>query len=271
MNRFLLLLTPLVATLACAHASSRGASLTTLSAPVQRVRVTTSSGEIRVAGKDRHDVQLSMGIVARAPTEKRAREMVAQIAAAPPIDHQGETWAVGDLGKYGFGPFENARIDFNLEVPRSVSVELESSSGGVQVSGIAGPVKASASSGEVRVSGIERKVEVETSSGEVTLIDLGGDLQASTSSGDLKISSALGQRSRWELDHSSGDVQLALPKASSFALRVSTSSGSIETKLPVQVRGEVSRTELDGVVGPAPGDRSIDVSTSSGGVVLLTR
>lgn len=104
----------------------------------------------------------------------------------------------------------NCYIDYRLEVPATATVELESSSGAIRVTGVAG-------------------AEVEADSGKVTADRIGGPLKVHTSSGEITATGLSGPSA--EVRSSSGNARLDFTKAPSSVL-AETSSGAVTLKVP---------------------------------------
>jgi DUF4097 and DUF4098 domain-containing protein YvlB len=107
-------------------------------------------------------------------------------------------------------------------------------------------------------------VEVSTGSGNIELTGATGPLHVRASSGDIQLEGT--PTSDWDVSASSGSVRLRLPSKSGFDLDLRSSSGRIESSIPITTTGSQSRKELRGAVhGGGP---RVHVSTSSGGIVV---
>lgn len=197
-----------------------------------------------------------------------------------------ENWSfIGDSG-----------VNFDITVPASIDVTIQSSSADVTVDNVNGRVKASTSSGNVHVDNIDGPLELSSSSGDVTLaktqgsvsvhtssgnvsaeqligsVDLSsssGDLTLAqaqvsgqnhlhTSSGNIQFSGTLDPRGNFQVDSSSGSITLVLPANSSFQLTISTSSGEIDNAFAGTTVGNAPHT-------------TIGLETSSGDIQLQKR
>ena len=77
-------------------------------------------------------------------------------------------------------------IDLELEVPDSIALEVNDSSGDMEIEGV-GPLVVKDSSGDVEITDIQGTVSVTDSSGDVEIEDVRGDvIVESDSSGDLE-------------------------------------------------------------------------------------
>lgn len=101
------------------------------------------------------------------------------------------------------------------------SVTVEASSGNVDIKDVKGRLRAEASSGNVYISDVKGNVTSETSSGRQTISDIDGDLESKASSGSIRVSEVKG---RMELETSSGEIKLDDVKGK---LKAKSTSGGI--------------------------------------------
>ncbi|QES56621.1 hypothetical protein DEJ51_22595 [Streptomyces venezuelae] len=124
----------------------------------------------------------------------------------------------------------NCFIDYRLEVPAAATVELESSSGDITVTGVAG-AEVKADSGTVTAGRIGGPLKVGTSSGGITATELSGpSAEIRTSSGNARLAFTKAPGSVLA-ETSSGDVTVEVPRAP-YRIKVSTDSGDRDVTLP---------------------------------------
>lgn len=146
-------------------------------------------------------------------------------------------------------------------------LRVHTGSGNVEARGVSGPFNAEAGSGDIRLDAKgPGDIEAHTGSGDVTLRGISGGLRVQTGSGDLIAEGS--QSGPWELRTGSGNVELRLPSDAAFDLDASTSSGDLTVDHPVTmtVEGRLgrSRRELNGKV--RGGGQQLMVRTGSGDV-----
>jgi hypothetical protein len=243
------------------------------------------------------------------------------------------------LFKGGFD-FPGVEVRLSVEAPDRLPVELETASGDLETSDLAGaqvlrttsgdievrgagaPITASTTSGNVMVAGLAR-ARVRSVSGDVSLEDARGALDVRTTSGDLEVRGATDSLAlstvsgdirvdraprgidagttsgqlvvegpaagvvtlrtvsggvRVGLDRGlrragvntvSGDIQVGLPEGFGCDLTLTSSSGTLDSAVPLTIR-TVSRREMSGVVrggGPPVVLRSTsgDIAVTGGG------
>lgn len=158
--------------------------------------------------------------------------------------------------------FQSASGDLRL---RSVDgpVRLRSGSGDLSLSSLTGDLIARSNSGDIDVRGLQGDCSVESSSGEIRVSRLQGNLEARTSSGDVEAKGIASPGFSFFVFTSSGDVDLLLhPKASLF-LQLRSSSGDLEVLAPMEVL-ELDRHRLKGRLASA--ELPARLETSSGDI-----
>jgi hypothetical protein len=179
------------------------------------------------------------------------------------------------------GEFDLPRVEvrLSLEVPPSLPVDLETSSGDLETSDLAGlqllqttsgdidvsaamaPLSITTTSGNVMASGLGR-ARVRSVSGDVTLDAARGPLDVGTTSGDIHLS---GVADSLRLSSVSGDIQVdRAPRG----LDAGTTSGRIVVDGLAGGIVRLRSTSGDVHFGLERGLRRADVSTVSGGITV---
>jgi DUF4097 and DUF4098 domain-containing protein YvlB len=138
-------------------------------------------------------------------------------------------------------------VDYELMVPKQSNLTLDTTNGGIAITGVSG------------------EIEARTTNGGIKLSALSGDVSAYTTNGGLSV--ALHGKS-WQgkgLDAgtTNGGVSVSVPKDYSAELEASTVNGGVDFDFPVTVQGRIDKhvhTTL-GEGGPL-----IRVKTTNGGV-----
>lgn len=174
--------------------------------------------------------------------------------------------------------------DFVVTVPVSTRIEVTSSSGSIEVRGVAGAVTATSVSGSVTLDEIGGPVEARSSSGSLRLTNITGDLRAVSSSGSIRATGIARPR---EVTTSSGSIALdgaftgdATIKSSSGSVTVGFAPGSAARIVATSSSGTVRTRDLDladrsegahrlsGTLGLGAGN--VAITTSSGAITLTT-
>jgi hypothetical protein len=142
------------------------------------------------------------------------------------------------------------------------STRAETSGGGIDGSALEGPVHAESSGGSIELESVTGDIVANTSGGSIRIDGAGGRVQADTSGGGIEASFAPGNSRGGSLETSGGGIRVRLDPASD--LSIEASGNPVETDLPIQVRGRVSRDRVHGTLGK--GGNTLRLETSGGGV-----
>jgi DUF4097 and DUF4098 domain-containing protein YvlB len=166
----------------------------------------------------------------------------------------------------------DASLKFEISVPRSGNINIDSvkiASGNVNVTDINGRVVVKTASGDVRVENINGEVNASTASGEVAVRNVAGTVNAKSASGNVEAEIArLEGTGDMKFSSASGDVRVKLPGNVDAEVRMSTSTGTINTDFPLEVRKHENGPGSDASGRLGSGSRNIQLSTATGDVSL---
>ena len=173
--------------------------------------------------------------------------------------------------------------DMELTVPAGTALDLETSNGLVQLTGVrvsgkartsngaiilkdaVGDFELTTSNGSIEVTDFDGTAMLRTSDGAVTITDAVGVFDVETSNGGIDFSGELAPGSASRFVTSNGGVAVALGGDPSLDLDASTSNGRVFSRLPlVPVVAEESR--LVGTYGE--GGTELLIRTSNGSITL---
>jgi hypothetical protein len=126
-------------------------------------------------------------------------------------------------------PVNNCGLDTTLDVPANTAIDLTSSGGNMQVSGVESNVTLSSGGGDVTVSGIGGVANVVTGGGNLTASDLGRIGQFSTDGGDVNGNGLFAPQVTTE--SGGGNVTLVFTSAPAY-LNITSGGGDITVLLP---------------------------------------
>ena len=251
----------------------------TLSGP-GNLEVRTSGGGITVEGRSGNEVEVQVfvrknghAIAASDPFMdelKQSYDLVIEkngntvIASAKRID-KGKLW-------------NNVSIAFHVLTPHNISGKLNTSGGGIKVSGVTGAqemntsgggitleeingfVKAHTSGGGIRVSRQDGDLNVHTSGGGITIEDARGNITGHTSGGGIRLTNIDGT-----IDvHTSGGGINITGRAS--YVKASTSGGNIHVDISDLSKGIELHTSGGGIKATIPGRQGLDLDLNAGKV-----
>ncbi len=159
--------------------------------------------------------------------------------------------------------------------------ELETGSGDIEADSIKGPARMHSGSGRIEGSGIAGGIVATTGSGNIRLQQTApGDVRVETGSGGAEVSGVKGgvdaragsgnitvagePTSEWRLHSGSGTLTVRLTAQVGFDLDAHTSSGHIDTDLPITVQGTIGRGHMQGKA--RGGGVRLDLETGSGNI-----
>ncbi len=204
-----------------------------------------ANGGVSVEGWDRDVVEVRAKVWAHAGSAERAEE----IARAVSIQSRGGRVAAE-------GPearrHEGWSVSFEVRVPRSTDLELDTHNGGITVAAVSGDIRFTAVNGGIHLAGVGGDVHGETANGGLH-VELSGD--------------------RWtgdglDVTTRNGGIRLVVPEDYSAELTTGTVNGGIDVDFPVRVSGRIGR-RLHTTLGE--GGPPIRVMTTNGGVRVSQR
>jgi hypothetical protein len=228
-------------------------------APGDRISIANVSGEISVTGYN------GAAVLVSAYRGGRDRDMVE-------IEDQSTPGHVSLRVQYPRGGSYDANVRFVVQVPRGPRYlfdSLSTASGDIDISGVAGDVKANTASGNVTLRQVEGNVKASTASGDVSVQEASGTVTASTASGDVDVDLIRVEGDgRLAFSSASGDVTVKAPAQLDADVEMSTASGSLTTDFPLTIDDrEGHGRKAYGRLGK--GTRPLKISTASGNVRLV--
>jgi Putative adhesin len=206
-----------------------------------RLSLADVSGNIRITGWDRNEVQLDA--VKYADTEEDLQAIRIDVDARPDgIEIETK------YPHHFFDDHHSGRVDYTLSVPNQARIDsVKLVSGDLRLEGLRGDVDASSVSGEIRAEGL---------TGAVHLSGVSGSIEAN-------FDRELGRRV--SLSTVSGSIVLGLVPDANAAVSAATVSGGIHSDLPIQAdRHQFVGQSLHGRLGNGAGQ--IDLHTVSGSI-----
>ncbi len=142
-------------------------------------------------------------------------------------------------------------VDFDVTIPSTATLQLKTTTGSIDVSGVSGEMLLSCNSGSI-----------EASDGTVS-----GNTQLITHSGSVTFTGAIDRSGSYRFETTSGSVNVTLPSESVFHVEASTMTGSIRTNFPGVT---VQHHHAVGDVGSSP-QATISLRAVTGSIKLYQR
>jgi hypothetical protein len=188
-------------------------------------------------------VEVRAKVWANARSVERAQELARDVRV---VANGGRLSADGpDTGRR-----ESWGVSWELMVPHSTDLDLETHNGGITISDVRGRIRFDALNGGVHLSGTAGDVVGHTTNGGLH-VELDGDGW-----------DGLGL----DVETTNGGVTVSIPRNYSAQLETRTVNGGINVDFPVTVQGRIGRS-LDVRLGE--GGRTVRAVTTNGGVRIV--
>jgi DUF4097 and DUF4098 domain-containing protein YvlB len=146
--------------------------------------------------------------------------------------------------------------------------EIETSNGAVDLDGHNGPAVVRTSNGQVHAENVRGHLDATTSNGSITarLTDPepGRPLKLSSSNGSINLTLETLRNNDIVASTSNSSITVRMPATVGAQLKARTSNSSINTDFDVNVRGTISKNQLEGAING--GGSVLDLSTSNGAI-----
>ena len=149
--------------------------------------------------------------------------------------------------------FSSLKVDFEVTVPNNTALEIKTTTGGLDVSGVSGQMSLQSNTGSVDVRD--------------GVLSPGSTLNSNT--GSITFNGSISQTGSYQFTTNTGSINVTLPASSVFHLDASTDTGSITSDFPgvyvqhTNFTGAVAHSD----VGSAP-QATITMTTNTGSISL---
>lgn len=147
-------------------------------------------------------------------------------------------------------------------------VDLKTAGGSITVGPVNGDAEAITSGGSVRIGEVSGTLVAHTSGGSISIDGVGGSIDAKASGGSIRASVTEQPKDDCQLTTSGGSISVSLPENIGLNIKARTYGGKVSTDLPITVRGEISKSHIEGTLnggGPAM------ILETSGGNISITK
>ncbi|HRE81788.1 MAG TPA: DUF4097 family beta strand repeat-containing protein, partial [Opitutaceae bacterium] len=169
----------------------------------------------------------------------------AQVADEIAAQHTVEIVQTGNevSARFGFGEKagrwtgkgkQPMAVDFEITAPTSVSVDVSTTGGHIEIGDLEGAVKAETRGGDIEVGTVKGTIIVSTSGGDIDLKGNFAEARLSTSGGDIDVGES---RAPLQLSTSGGDITI---ESVWSRVRATTSSGDVKAHLQTPISDAIS-------------------------------
>lgn len=228
---------------ASAHRASEERMTSTDHVAGAPIAVHTRNGAVEILGDPQTDgVQIVAKITCAGETQEEAEQRLGQ--ATLNIERSADN-TLTISPEFPGGPRSNDGASFTIRLPDADGVDVGTSNGRVQISGLRGQATLNTSNGGVTIENHDGTVDIATSNGRINIDGLTGDLKAVTSNGSVDISQLAGSA---QVDSSNGAITIALAPDHAGPVDVRTSNGTIRAKVGRGFAGKVKFDTSNGSI-----------------------
>lgn len=219
--------------------------------PGGHVEIGNINGKIDVQPAAGNTVEVVAIKSARAASSEAAREALGRIEiqeSVSPADVRIQTRMQRGGALFNSG---NLQVEYTVRVPAGANVKLVTVNGGIEITGLKGPVTA------------------ETTNGGIKARDISGPIDASTTNGGVDVDLVQLSEPGVKLGCTNGGIRLRLPTDAKATISARITNGGIDASGLQLETTESSRRRLDGRLNG--GGIRIDIEGTNGGIRISGR
>jgi hypothetical protein len=205
-----------------------------------RISLDNVNGNVEITGWDRNEVQID--------AVKRARDQQRLDDTKIEVENSGDS--VDIKTRYASHLFNNnpGSVDYKLRVPKNARLnKINLVNGSLNVQKVGGEVNADLVNGKIHASDLSGRANLSTVNGSIE-----ANYQTLSNVSDIRLKSV------------NGSVELGLPNSPNAEVEASTTSGSIRTEFPLEVKGGFMQKNISGTLGS--GGTKIELSDVNGSI-----
>ena len=171
------------------HKSSQREELPPKTIPAgAHVMVTTAMGNIVAHVGDGNDLRVSVTETAEATNQAAAEQLLKSLKVVIEQTHDG--YSVHPLNQEADDG--HVIVDFDLTLPKSISLAADSHHGDVSISGLAGAVSVTAQTGDIEVHNIGSDVTAQLTKGDARIDDISGNVRITGRGNEIEMNDVTG-------------------------------------------------------------------------------
>ncbi|MFZ0035110.1 MAG: DUF4097 family beta strand repeat-containing protein [Sedimentisphaerales bacterium] len=215
-------------------------------APGQTLYLQNNIGEITVTGADVTDCNVTVTITTRATTTEKAEKLAEEVRIKlEPSDNKLyiRVEKPDRISKHSI------TIDYNITVPKQTALQLATNIG------------------EIKIANTTKPIKVEANIGAVSCEEITGDINIQTNVGEIKVlySKTAPSACSANIKTDVGEINFTAPPDLSAQVNISANIGSIQTDLPLTVKGKINQS-LNGTIGK--GEGKVILKTNVGSIKI---
>lgn len=152
------------------------------------VMIETARGKIAVHAGGRSDIRVGVNESASASSETAADDRMKNVEVV--IERKGDGYSVHPVRQRDVRGAVG--VDLDVELPKTASVEVNTSHGDIQISGVAGNVVARTASGNIEIHDAGSDVAIDLQQGDAKISGVAGNLKITGRGDDIDLSNISG-------------------------------------------------------------------------------
>jgi putative adhesin len=221
--------------------------------------LTNTNGHISVRSWDQPKIQVHAVKKVKAGDPEVAKKAMAELRIEPTVTSDSVSINTIYPKNRGGGFFDwlagqdvSMDVEYDISVPRSISLNLETTNGAIEIEGVTG------------------SHHISTTNGHIDLTRCGGDVEAETTNGGIKAElTEVNPGKSIRLETTNGRISVAVPKTIAARVDASTTNGSVNTDLPVTTT-EMRNHRLRGTINGG-GTAELKLRTTNGSISIEAR
>lgn len=202
---------------------------------IRMLDATTGAGSLTVAGREgQTSIEVKAEIFVRGVSDKEREDFIKQRVELELRRSGDRAILISRVRESGLSFFfHDSRIDLTVTVPKTMALEIDDSSGSLDVENIAGAVRIDDGSGSISVRGLEGNLDIEDGSGGIEVLDAAGDVSIDDGSGSISL-----RRIGGSVTVSDGSGGIRIDGVAKDVRLIRTGSGGVDVS---NVKGRVIR------------------------------
>ena len=147
--------------------------------------------------------------------------------------------------------FNTTGVDFAITVPTNANLDITTSAGSLNISGVSGTMSLNTHAGSIGVNGAA----------------LTGSSTFMTNAGSVNFNGSIATSGNYDFETNAGSIDVTLPATSIFHVNASTNVGSISTSFPVTVNHNTPGASINDDIGATP-QATVTLKTNAGSITL---
>ncbi len=164
----------------------------------------------------------------------------------------------------------NVNVEFEVLVPEGVVLdEVETTNGGIEISGRFLRIDTGTTNGSVRIENASGELDASTTNGSIIVNRFEGRIKADTTNGNIRLE-GVAFKDGVSADTTNGSITLSIANADGLNadLRARTTNGSVTVDFPVTLKNlSQSRRRVEATIGR--GGPLIELGTTNGSIKLM--